>query len=91
MITRTVVATDGISPHVGEVDNGRPVVFVQELGYAAWAWRSQSQAVGRVARAVVMDNRGARRQRMRSGPCLWVTVWSRPGHNDEHEHQHHNG
>ena len=58
MITRTVIATDGISLHVEEVGNGRPVVFDQGLGYAAWAWRSRD-AVGRVARAVVMDNLGA--------------------------------
>lgn len=61
MITRTVSATDGISLHVEEVGSGQPVVFVQGLGYAAWAWRSQRDAVGRVARAVVMDNRGAGR------------------------------
>lgn len=61
MITRTVSATDGIALHVEEVGSGRPVVFVQGLGYAAWAWRPQRDAVGRVARAVVMDNRGAGR------------------------------
>jgi 3-oxoadipate enol-lactonase len=61
VITRTVSATDGISLHVEEVGNGQPVVFVQGLGYAAWAWRSQRDAVARVARAVVMDNRGSGR------------------------------
>jgi hypothetical protein len=32
VITRTVVATDGISLHVEEVGTGRPVVFVQAEG-----------------------------------------------------------
>lgn len=59
--TRTVTASDGIALHVEEVGSGRPVVLVQGLGYAAWAWREQRDAVGRAARAVVMDNRGAGR------------------------------
>lgn len=61
MITRTVTADDGIALHVEEVGHGRLVVFVQGLGYAAWAWQPQRDVVGRVARAVVMDNRGAGR------------------------------
>jgi pimeloyl-ACP methyl ester carboxylesterase len=68
VITRTVSGTDGISLHVEQVGNGQPVVFVQGLGYAAWAWRSQRDAVGRVARAVVMDNRGAGRSDKPPGP-----------------------
>ena len=68
VITRTVAANDGISLHVEEVGNGQPVVFVQGLGYAAWAWHSQIDAVGRVARAVVMDNRGAGRSEKPPAP-----------------------
>jgi pimeloyl-ACP methyl ester carboxylesterase len=59
--TRRVVASDGVGIHVEERGAGRPVVLVQGLGYAAWAWEPQAAAVGRVARAVVMDNRGAGR------------------------------
>lgn len=61
MIRRTVTATDGIALHVEEVGDGQSVVFAQGLGYAAWAWRSQRDAVARVARSVVMDNRGSGR------------------------------
>jgi 3-oxoadipate enol-lactonase len=59
--SRRVEATDGTGIHVEEQGVGRPVVLVQGLGYAAWAWSAQAAAVGRVARAVVMDNRGAGR------------------------------
>jgi 3-oxoadipate enol-lactonase len=58
---RRVLATDGVGIHVEERGAGRPVVLVQGLGYAAWAWAPQAAAVGQVARAVVMDNRGAGR------------------------------
>lgn len=68
MITRTVTADDGTALHVEEVGTGRPVVFVQGLGYAAWAWRPQRDAIGQVARAVVMDNRGAGRSDKPPGP-----------------------
>ena len=53
-----VRTSDGIEIHVVEQGTGAPAVMVQGLGYAAWAWREQSAAVARVARAIVMDNRG---------------------------------
>jgi 3-oxoadipate enol-lactonase len=59
--SRVVRATDGIALHVEERGTGRPVVLVQGLGYAAWAWEPQARAVGEVANAVVMDNRGTGR------------------------------
>lgn len=59
--TRRVRASDGVELHVEEQGAGSPVVMVQGLGYAAWAWRPQSTAVAQVARAIVMDNRGTGR------------------------------
>lgn len=61
MNQRRVTATDGTGLHVEESGSGTPVVFVQGLGYAAWAWQPQVDALSTVARAVVMDNRGAGR------------------------------
>lgn len=58
---RAVQAADGVSLHVEETGEGRPVVLVQGLGYAAWAWRPQVEALAPVARAVVLDNRGTGR------------------------------
>lgn len=58
---RAVTADDGVSLHVEETGAGRSVVLVQGLGYAAWAWRPQVEALAPVARAVVMDNRGTGR------------------------------
>lgn len=68
MTTRVVRATDGTALHVEETGTGRPVVLVQGLGYAAWAWRLQVEAVARRARAVVMDNRGAGRSEKPPAP-----------------------
>lgn len=59
--THKVRTTDGIELHVEEQGAGAPVVMVQGLGYAAWAWRQQSAAVAQFARAIVMDNRGTGR------------------------------
>lgn len=59
--TRRVRTSDGVEIHVEEQGAGAPVVMVQGLGYAAWAWRPQSTAVAQVARAIVMDNRGTGR------------------------------
>ena len=56
--THRVRTSDGVELHVEEQGAGAPVVMVQGLGYAAWAWRQQSAAAARFARAIVMDNRG---------------------------------
>lgn len=56
-----VRAGDGVGIHVEASGAGRPVVMVQGLGYAAWAWAPQAAAVAGVARAIVMDNRGTGR------------------------------
>lgn len=58
MSAHRVRASDGVSLHVSTAGAGVPVVMVQGLGYAAWAWRPQVSAVAAVARAMVMDNRG---------------------------------
>lgn len=68
MHTRSVRTSDGVALHVEESGSGRPVVLVQGLGYAAWAWRPQVEAVARVARAVVVDNRGTGRSDKPAGP-----------------------
>lgn len=59
--SHVVRAADGVGIHVETSGTGRPVVLVQGLGYAAWAWAPQAAAVAEVARAVVMDNRGTGR------------------------------
>lgn len=68
MTTRSVRATDGIALHVEESGSGPTVVLVQGLGYAAWAWRPQVDALAGSARAVVMDNRGTGRSDKPPGP-----------------------
>jgi 3-oxoadipate enol-lactonase len=59
--SHVVTAAGGVGIHVETTGTGRPVVMVQGLGYAAWAWAPQAAAVAEVARAVVMDNRGTGR------------------------------
>jgi pimeloyl-ACP methyl ester carboxylesterase len=56
---RRVVAADGTALHVTEQGAGRPVLMLQGLGYASWAWRLQATAVAQVGRAIVLDNRGS--------------------------------
>lgn len=63
-----VSAPDGARLHVSEQGTGRPVLLVQGLGYAGWAWRHQATAVAQVARAVVLDNRGTGRSDATPGP-----------------------
>jgi len=63
-----VTAPDGARLHVSEQGTGRPVLLVQGLGYAGWAWRHQATAVAQVARAVVLDNRGTGRSETTPGP-----------------------
>lgn len=56
--THRVRTSDGVELHVTTQGEGAPVVMVQGLGYATWAWRRQAAAVAEVASAIVLDNRG---------------------------------
>ncbi|MGZ4493508.1 MAG: alpha/beta fold hydrolase [Nocardioides sp.] len=68
MQTSTVTAPDGTALHIEELGTGRPVLLLQGLGYASWAWRLQAPAVATVGRAVLLDNRGSGRSGKPAGP-----------------------
>ena len=51
---------DGEQLFVEESGNGDPVLLVQGLGYASWAWREQAPLAEHV-RLIAFDNRGAGR------------------------------
>jgi 3-oxoadipate enol-lactonase len=54
--------------HVEVHGNGPPLVLVQGLGYAVWAWREQIPAFSRRRRTIAFDNRGAGRSFKPRGP-----------------------
>jgi pimeloyl-ACP methyl ester carboxylesterase len=59
---------DGGELYVEEHGTGQPVLLIQGLGYAMWAWQMQVPALSRERRAIVFDNRGAGRSVKAPGP-----------------------
>jgi 3-oxoadipate enol-lactonase len=47
---------------------GAPVLLIQGLGHAMWAWRYQLPALGAHRRTIAFDNRGAGRSSKEPGP-----------------------
>ena len=54
--------------HVEEQGSGFPLLLIQGLGYAVWAWRHQLAAFAAHHRVVAFDNRGAGRSGKPPGP-----------------------
>ncbi len=63
-----LVAIEGGGLHVEEQGDGEPVLLIQGLGYAVWAWRAQLRAVASRRRGIAFDNRGAGRSVKSPGP-----------------------
>ena len=59
---------DGGELYVEEHGAGEPVLPIQGLGYAMWAWHAQVPALAAARRAIVFDNRGAGRSVKARGP-----------------------
>jgi pimeloyl-ACP methyl ester carboxylesterase len=53
---------------VSERGTGDDILFIPGLGYASWSWRYQAEAISRVARVLLMDNRGTGRSDKPVGP-----------------------
>lgn len=67
----TVTTPDGISLYVesrGTELTSEPVLLIQGLGYATWAWAPQLDRLGEQLRLVAFDNRGAGRSDKPAGP-----------------------
>ena len=56
------------SLHVEERGTGFPLLLIQGLGYAVWAWRHQLGPFSERLRAIAFDNRGAGRSFKPPGP-----------------------
>ena len=54
--------------HVEVHGDGPPLLLIQGLGYAVWAWRGQIPALARRRRVIAFDNRGAGRSFKPPGP-----------------------
>ena len=54
--------------HVEEHGAGSPLLLIQGLGYAVWAWRNQLAPLGAQHRVIAFDNRGAGRSEKPPGP-----------------------
>ena len=64
----TVVAADGTELYVESRGSGEPVLLIQGLGYATWAWSPQVEALHDRWNLVAFDNRGAGRSDKPAGP-----------------------
>ncbi len=62
------VAVPGGELHVEERGEGFPLLLVQGLGYAVWAWRFQLEGLGERLHVVAFDNRGTGRSFKPPGP-----------------------
>lgn len=62
------VAISGGELHVEERGAGFPLLLVQGLGYAVWAWRFQWDALAKRRRTIAFDNRGTGRSFKPPGP-----------------------
>jgi pimeloyl-ACP methyl ester carboxylesterase len=54
--------------HVEERGSGTPLLLIQGLGYAVWAWRNQLEQLAAHHRVIAFDNRGAGRSQKPPGP-----------------------
>jgi 3-oxoadipate enol-lactonase len=54
--------------HVEEHGSGPPLLLIQGLGYAIWAWRNQLAPLATRHRVIAFDNRGAGRSDKPPGP-----------------------
>lgn len=54
--------------HVEEHGDGLPLLLIQGLGYATWAWRYQLEPFSRRFRTIAFDNRGTGRSEKPPGP-----------------------
>ena len=61
-------AAAGVELHVEEHGDGFPLLLIQGLGYATWAWRFQLPAFSERFRTIAFDNRGAGRSEKPPGP-----------------------
>jgi len=62
------VAVPGGELHVEERGEGFPLLLVQGLGYAVWAWRFQLEGLGERLHVFAFDNRGTGRSFKPPGP-----------------------
>jgi pimeloyl-ACP methyl ester carboxylesterase len=62
------VETGPASFHVEVQGDGPPLLLIQGLGYAVWAWREQIPALSRRWRVIAFDNRGTGRSFKPPGP-----------------------
>jgi 3-oxoadipate enol-lactonase len=63
------IAVEAGRLHVEEHGAGAvPLLLIQGLGYAVWAWRDQLPAFGARRRTIAFDNRGAGRSSKEPGP-----------------------
>jgi 3-oxoadipate enol-lactonase len=58
---RWVVTDDGVRLFVEVTGTGEPLLLIQGLGYATWAWQKQVPALSEHLRVISFDNRGAGR------------------------------
>jgi 3-oxoadipate enol-lactonase len=63
-----LVAVPGGELYVEERGSGFPLLLIQGLGYAVWAWRRQVPELSRRRRTIAFDNRGAGRSFKPPGP-----------------------
>jgi pimeloyl-ACP methyl ester carboxylesterase len=63
-----VTASDGTGLYVHEQGTGDDVLFVPGLGYAGWCWHEQVGPISRIARVMLVDNRGVGRSDKPPGP-----------------------
>ena len=54
--------------YVEEHGERHPLLLIQGLGYATWAWRYQLEPLSRLFRVIAFDNRGAGRSPKTPGP-----------------------
>lgn len=63
-----VNAEDGAWLSVTEYGTGEPVLFIGGLGYSSWCWCRQVDPISRVARGLMLDNRGTGHSDKPPGP-----------------------
>ena len=69
MITKTGPVQAGpVSLYVEEQGAGEPLLLIQGLGYATWAWRYQTPELAKRFRVIAFDNRGTGRSEKPPGP-----------------------